>query len=251
MMKKKVFVTLQVLVLAVAGSQFGCVVEPGGGAEDLGEAELAANTPGVKSATALSTVTLCGSGGTACLTGSQAPNGVWQDVMSSTIKTASITDLLVDVSLVTGIYTSTTVKGGTATSPSQAVAMGGVKVRVLLDGQPGSTYPDKGEGITFDQRVQTMSGSLGNVFTACFARGGNTSTGCTLTEQELTLALETTSAQSYGFILPNVGVGTHTVTVQAQVNAQASDSSVAISNAMYGMGTMTVDAARFVNSFTL
>jgi hypothetical protein len=210
-----------------------------------------ASAASAKATAAISTVSACGAGGPACLTTNAVPNGVWQDVMSSTIKTSSITDLFVDVSMVTGLYTSTLVKGNTSGSQSQAIAMGGVKVRVLLDGQPALTYPDRGEGITFDQRVQTLTGNLGMIFTDCFAQGGTTGTGCTLDPIELSLALDTTSAHSFNYILLNVGSGMHTVTVQAQVNTRASGTNggVGISNALYGMGTMSVDAVNLANSF--
>ncbi|UQA54792.1 hypothetical protein [Polyangium aurulentum] len=204
-----------------------------------------------KAAASLSKVTVCGVGGPSCLAGTQVQNGVWQDVMSSSIKTANITDLFIDVSMVTGLYTSTTVKGNNTGTESSAVAMGGVKVRVLLDGQPALTFPDRGDGITFDQRVQTLTAKLGNIFTDCFAQGGNTGTGCTLDPQELSLALDTTSAHSFNYILLNVGPGMHTVTVQAMVNTRASgnDGGTAVANAIYGMGTMTVDAVALTNSF--
>ena len=206
-----------------------------------------------KAAASLSKVTVCGAGGPSCLSGAQVPNGVWQDVMSSSIKTANITDLFIDVSMVTGLYTSTSVKGNSTGTESSAVAMGGVKVRVLLDGQQALTYPDRGDGVTFDQRVQTLTAKLGNIFTDCFAQGGNTGTGCTLDPEQVQLALETTSAQSYGFFLLDVGPGDHKVTVQAMVNARATGSNggVGISNAIYGMGTMTVEAVNMVNGFTL
>jgi hypothetical protein len=100
--------------------------------------------------------------------------------------------------------------------------------------------------------VQTPSANLGNIFTACFANGGSTGTGCTLTPEQITLALDTTSAHSFGFIVPNVGVGTHALKVQAQVNTSASGSNggVAVSNALYGIGSLTVEAVRLVNSFS-
>ncbi|UQA54793.1 hypothetical protein [Polyangium aurulentum] len=247
--------SMKPLSLALALGLSACAGEPEDmdAFEDLGEAELAAGAPSAKAATAISKVTACGSGGTQCLTGAQVPTGVWQDVMSSTIKTSSVQDLFVDVSLVTGLYTSTLVKGNGSGEQSTAMAMGGVKVRVLLDGQPAATYPDRGEGITFDQRIQTLTAKLGNIFTDCFAQGGNTGTGCTLDPEQVSLALETTSAQSYGFFLLDVGPGDHKVTVQAMVNARATGSNggVGISNAIYGMGTMTVEAVNMVNGFTL
>ena len=106
--------------------------------------------------------------------------------------------------------------------------------------------------MTFDQRIQTLTANLGNIFTDCFANGGNTGTGCTLTQEQITLALDTTSAHSYNFILLNIGTGTHTLLIQAQVNTNATGSNggVAISNAMFGLGSVTVESVRLVNSFS-
>lgn len=190
------------------------------------------------------------------------PTGVWHNIMTTSIKTSNVADLFVDTSLVTGLYTSTQVKGNGQGSTSTSTAMGGVQVRAVLDPQfdgggnvVGGTYasPDhQGTGITFDQRIQTLTANLGNIFTDCFANGGNTGTGCTLTQEEITLALETTSAHSFNFILVNVGSGTHTLLIQAQVNTEATGSNggVAISNAMFGLGSVTVESVRFVNSFS-
>jgi hypothetical protein len=190
------------------------------------------------------------------------PTGVWHNIMTTSIKTSNVADLFVDTSLVTGLYTSTQVKGNGNGSTSTASAMGGVEVRVVLDPQfdssgnvVGGTYAypdDQGTGVTFDQRIQTLTANLGNIFTDCFANGGNTGTGCTLTQEQITLALETTSAHSYKFILVNVGTGTHALLIQAQVNtgATGSNGGVSISNAMFGLGSVTVESVRFVNSFS-
>ena len=88
----------------------------------------------------------------------------------------------------------------------------------------------------------TLSANLGSIFTDCFAQGGNPGTGCTLAPSEVTIALDTTSAHSFNFILPNVGSGAHTLVVQAQVNtdATATNGGVAVSNALYGLGSLTV-----------
>jgi hypothetical protein len=206
-----------------------------------------------KATAAINTVTVCANTNSApCTTAGVVPQGVWQDVMKTTIKTSKISDLFIDASLVTGLYTSTSVSGNGSGSTSKATAMGGVKVRVLLDGKPALAYPDStGEGVTFDQRIQTMTGNLGYIFTDCFANGGSTATGCTLTPEQVSIALDTTSAHSFNFIALNVGTGTHTLTVQAQVNTDANGSNggVAISNALYGLGSVTIEAVRLVNSF--
>jgi hypothetical protein len=173
--------------------------------------------------------------------------------MAASITTSSIAGLFVNASMITGLFTSTTVKGNNNGSTSTATAMGGVSVRLLLDGKPGSAYPDTtGAGVTFDERIQTLSANLGNIFTSCFANGGSTGTGCTLTPEQITLALDTTSAHSFNFIMLNVGTGTHEVKVQAQVNTSATgqNGGVAVANALYGLSSLTVESVRLVNSFS-
>ncbi len=216
-----------------------------------------------KATAQITTVTVCANSNNLApcvLAGSQTiPTGVWHNIMSTTIKTSNVADLFVDTSLVTGLYTSTQVKGNGSGSTSTSSAMGGVQVRAVMDPQfdssgnvVGGTYAypdDQGTGVTFDQRIQTLTANLGYIFTDCLATGG---TGCLLTQEQITLALDTTSAHSYNFILVNVGTGTHTLLVQAQVNTNATGSNggVAISNAMFGLGSVTVESVRLVNSFS-
>lgn len=174
----------------------------------------------------------------------------WVNVMTSTIKTSSIADLFVSPSLVTGLYTSTSVKGNATGSTSTAISAGKVEVRVLLDGIAGQAFPDStGAGVTFDARVQTLTANLGYIFTQCIAQG---LTGCVLTPEQISLALDTTSAHSFNFILLNVGTGMHTIHVQARASSASSGTNggVAISDALYGLGSLTVESVRLVNSFS-
>src|SRR5438128_1426265 len=151
-------------------------------------------TPSSKAATAINTISVSSDASFPACTA--ADNGPWVDVMQTTIKTSNVADLFVGVSLVTGLFTSTTVSGNEKGTRSTATAMGGVAVRVLLDGQPGLAYPDQtGCGVTFDQRIQTLTAMLGFIFDSCFAAGGTTGT-CTPTLEEITLILDTTSAHS-------------------------------------------------------
>jgi hypothetical protein len=170
--------------------------------------------------------------------------------MTASIKTSSIADLFVSPSLVTGLYTSTSVKGNGTGGTSQAIAQGKVEVRVLLDEIAGRAYPDTtGSGVTFDARVQTLTANLGFIFTQCIADG---LIGCALTPEQITLALDTTSAHSFNFILLNVGTGIHAVKVQARAASASNGTNggVAISDALYGLGSMTVESVRLVNSFS-
>jgi hypothetical protein len=64
-----------------------------------------------------------------CTTADVVPQGVWQDVMKTTIKTSKIADLFIDASLVTGLYTRST---PTRTAPTVAwpfrmLSMGSVR----------------------------------------------------------------------------------------------------------------------------
>jgi len=220
----------------------------------------AASLPSSKAAAQVNTVTTCGSFASSPCTNTDS-SGRWLPVMSAQIKTSNVADLFAGVSLVTGIYTSTTVKGNTTGATSTAVAEGTVKVRVLLD--PSSlgcqtnctsyqTLPDLSRGVVFDQRIQSLSANLGFIFTGECAVSPTT---CTLTPEEITLVLDTSSAHSFNFLLPNVGVGTHTLVVQAQVSTEntsvfsTTNGGVSISNALFGLGSLTVDAVRLVNSF--
>ena len=246
------------IAAAVAMAAVGCAEQPDqtSTAADFAKptSSSGSTSPSAKAAAAINTVTVCANTSSApCVAANVGPSGVWQDVMSTTIKTSNVTDLFVGVSLVTGLFTSTTVTGNGNGSQSKAVAMGGVSVRLVLDGDATKAFPDTtGAGVTFDERIQTLTANLGNIFTDCFAQGGTTGTGCTLSPEQVTVALDTTSAHAFNFILVNAGSGTHTLTVQAQVNtaATAVNGGVAVANALYGLGSLTVEADRLVNSFS-
>lgn len=241
--------------VACSGYGQGPATDENGFVQSASTSNNTSTNSSAKAVAAINTITVCSStGGAPCIANSATgAEGVWQNVMSASIKTSSVADLFITPSLVTGIYTSTTVTGNNTGSKSTATAMGGIQVRVLVDGVPGSTFPDStGDGVTFDQRIQTLSANLGNVFTSCFANGGTTGTGCTLTPEQITLVLQTTSAHSFGFIALNVGTGTHTVTVQAMLDTSASGTNggLASASALYGLGSLQVDSVRMVNNFS-
>ena len=225
----------------------------------------ASGTPSSKAAAQINTVTTCVNGNTA--QGSSPctntdGSGYWVDVMTTQIKTSNVADLFAGVSLVTGVYTSTSIKGNSTGATSTAVAEGTVRVRVLLDSvrancqdncTPFTTLPDRNAGIVFDQRIQSLTANLGYIFTQQCAGSPTT---CTLTPEQITLVLDTTSAHTFNFVLPNVGTWTHLLTVQAQISTDNtsifsnSNGGVSASNALFGLGSLTVDAVRLVNSFT-
>src|SRR6266478_8363312 len=71
-------------------------------------------------------------------------------------------------------------------------------------------------------------------------------------DSTLQLVLDATSAHTFNFIFPNVGVGTYTVSVEAAVNTSASvgGSGTAIAGAAYGLGSMTSESVRLVHDFS-
>lgn len=185
--------------------------------------------------------------------------------MDATVKVSASESLFVSPSMVTGLYTSTTTKTKTG-STSTATAMGGVYERaVLLDGsgnvvatafpvaactsdmlgcqQIGNNY-----GVTIDSRVQTLTQSLSD----CVVNAGSTTGSCSFTST-IGLVLQTTSAHTFNFIFPNVGVGTYTVEIQMAVNSSAQVSSgggSAVGGAAFGLGSVTVDVVRLVHGFS-
>jgi serine/threonine protein kinase len=62
-----------------------------------------------------------------------------------------------------------------------------------------------------------------------------------------------TSAHSFDFIFPNVGVGTYSVEIQMAVNSDAqvvSGSGSAVGAAAFGLGSVTVEVVRLVHDFS-
>jgi hypothetical protein len=207
-------------------------------------------------------------------------NGMWFTVMNASIKTSTNKTLFVTPSLVTGVYTNTSVKGGSSGTSQTATAVASVAVRVLLDcsncvgvGEPqaiaanftAAGYPDAaGSGIVFDARIQQMTATLGSVITSTCLTNITT-----CTPEQIDLILSTTSAHSFSFIMPEVGSGAHVVTVQARLDAgnvcynnlgsvtTCDGSSVvntamasSVSAAVFGLGSMTVIPVQLAPGFS-
>lgn len=207
-------------------------------------------------------------------------NGQWFTVMNASVKTSTNKSLFVSPSLVTGLYTNTQVKGGSSGTSQTATAVASVAVRVLLDCSncvsvgtaqtpaaifTAAGYPDAaGSGIVFDARIQQMTATLGSVITSTCITDLTT-----CTPEQIDLILSTTSAHSFNFILPTVGSGTHTITVQARLDAgnicynnlgtvtTCDSSSVintslasSVSSAVFGLGSVTVIPVQLAPGFS-
>ena len=168
-------------------------------------------------------------------------------IMTSTIKVSNSQSLFVSPSLVAGLYTQTKTKTSPGTT-STAVAEGGVFLRAVVTNQAtgvvqigwpvaactadilGCHADTSGTfGVTLDTRVQSLTQDISN----CIVTVGTTAGTCTF-DLTTDLMLKTTSAHTFNFIFPNVGVGTYTVEIQAAVNAGAS---------VVGLGTAVGAAA--------
>jgi len=199
-----------------------------------------------KQTASISTVSL-----QSCVISSVDCPGTWTSLVPTlTMQTSNATSLFVNVSTVVGLYTSTKVTGNNTGATSTATATAGVHVRVLLDGTVYA-FPDAtGSGIDFDNRVQTLTANLGNIFTSACAPGSTTT--CTLTPEQITLILNTSSAHDFNFVLLNVGSGSHTIDIQvlADAHSTADTGGVAIAGAAYGPASVTIEAVRLVHGFS-
>jgi hypothetical protein len=187
-------------------------------------------------------------------------------IMSSTIKVSNSQSLFVSPSLVTGLYTQTKTNTRTGTT-STAVGQGGVYLRAIVTNQStgakqigypvaaclpgilGCQQASNGDfGVTVDSRIQTLTQAISDCIVTI---DGLTAGTCDFTST-IDLILSTTSAHTFNFIFPSVGVGVYTVEIQAAVNSGASVSGfggTATGAAAYGLGSLTVESVRLVHDF--
>lgn len=182
------------------------------------------------------------------------PTHSWDKVLSTTIKTANQKDLIVGVSMETGITTDTLVKSKGGTSDT-SVAAGTVKVRVLVDRDgngvldPETEMAAPGE-VTFDMREQTLMAKLGGIPDCTDVNGDGIYqiSECTLTEEEIQLILKTMAAHHFNFIVANLPPGEHAVEVQAEITTNTSQQTgSANARAWIGLGSLTVEEVRGVS----
>jgi hypothetical protein len=190
-----------------------------------------------------------------------AQNSGLVSFMTTALANSQAASFLVNASLVTGLLTNTTVtaNGGSKSSGS---ASGSVEVGVIIDGNfdsnglfidgGGHAYPGL---LSFDTRTQTLSAILGQALNGCTIVNGIVQC-TTLTPEQIQLVLDTTSAHSFEFILPNVGVAPssapHRVDIVARVSSSTLSSGLgsALASACYGAGSMVVDAVRLGHGFS-
>lgn len=209
----------------------------------------------------------------------------WFEVLSTNIKTANKKDLFISPSLECMLVTETSVKGNKATAGTATSDISSAESRVLVrvgvdgdddglrpddivDGTDRLAYPqggtlldlnngggitDRGDGVTYCQRSQELEALLGSVLENCVESNGIPgfqSEECTETEEELRLLLNSTTANTFNFVLPDVSSGMHNVVVEATIALATTDSTKgappAKAKAGIGSGSVIVEEVRLV-----
>ncbi len=188
----------------------------------------------------------------------------WTTILTQNIKTPNKKDLIIDVSLETGLYTLTLVKskrndeGDPDWDSSTAHAR--IMVRVGVDGnyatvpageaqEAGVAFP---RAVTFNEREQTLSAKFMGIFTGdCLIvdpdTGEVTIDYACLEPEELELILSTISANSFNFVVADLTPGNHVITVEARIitNGEAEEGEYE-ARAMVGQGCVVIELVRMV-----
>ena len=216
-------ISLTVLVIVLAGLAFG-------------GAAAQSSQPSSKVTAAVSTITIL-----------QPAEGEtdWTTILSNNLKTPNQKDLFVDVSLECGLYTDTLVKSAGGTKDT-AKAEAGVYVQVLVDDVP--MYPGE---VVFCRRTQTLTALFGGILNCTDTNGDGVITvdECKLTPEELELVLDTMNANSFNFVLDDLGPGVHTVALQARISTkEEAGAGMADAKATIGKGSVTVESVRMIKN---
>jgi len=188
--------------------------------------------------------------------------GNWKTILTQNIKTPNQKDLIVDVSLETGLYTRTLVKSKrkAADDPDwdTSTAHAKIDVRVGVDGNYATVGPGVGQeagvafprAVTFNEREQTLSAKFMGIFTGeCLEVDNDTVTinyTC-LEPEELDLILNTTSANSFNFVVADLTPGNHNITVEAKIIANgAAEEGHYEAMALVGQGSVVIELVRMV-----
>jgi hypothetical protein len=173
----------------------------------------------------------------------------WQTVLEQNLKMANNHDLLINAGFEVGLYTETTVNSKNMVSDT-STATANVKVRVLVDGVAAAP----GE-VVFGKRTQTLSATLEGAIAGCLSIITNSAGGLqivldpTCVQPEIiTLILDTVSANSFSFAVPNLSSGWHNIKVQAALDFEGSAQNGSFkATALLGKGSMSAESVRLAN----
>ena len=153
------------------------------------------------------------------------------NILTQTIKTPNQKDLLIDVSLQSGLYTETNVKSKGGNKDTSA-AVAAVLLRVEVD--DAVAYPGM---IIFNARAQVLSATLQGIL----------ADGVVDDYEEIGLIIGTLSVNSFNFIVADLDAGVHTVEVSALlVTFAASQAGSAKAKAVIGLGSVTIEEVRMI-----
>lgn len=205
--------------------------------------------------------------GSAAITGltmieATAETHSWDPVLSTYIKVPQQKELIFDVALQCGLFTSTHVKskGGKSDTSTATVSIDvHVKLEPVIDfssdgtpilGTPFYAHPGgEYEGVTYAKRTQDLMAKFGGIYTCEDINGDGMITldECDVTEEELRLILETLNANAFNFVAPNLDQGDYKVTVEAEIKTDTqAQAGSADAWGLVGMGSMVVDESRFI-----
>lgn len=167
--------------------------------------------------------------------------GAWTDLFTTTIKTANAKDLFIDASFECGLWTKTLVRSKEMTADT-ANATSNIKVRVLVDG----VEADPGE-VVFAKRAQELSATLQGQLELVTDPVTGEITLEVVDFEEISLLLDTMSANSFNFVLADVASGVHEIQVQAAIDLGASvQEGQAEAKAMIGKGSVIIESVRMI-----
>ena len=179
-------------------------------------------------------------------------------VMRTSIKVPNDKGLAFDVALQSGINTYTQVrsKGG---DKDTAQATGRISVRVKLTDEDGVvTYAAPGEGnvpengVTYSYRLQELSATFQGLIEGCIDIEGHIiiGDGSCLEPEEVSLLLETLTANAFNFYYGPTDSGVYEIEVQAKAHATAelfdTQLGAAKGEAFVGLGSMLVETIRLI-----
>lgn len=164
-----------------------------------------------------------------------------KEIMSTTLKVpGNKKSLLIGVSLQSGILTQRGRRGVTE-------ACAGVEVLVKIDGQPVAPGT-----VVFNARCQRQTLTEQGILDHCIDTipEGETEpdgvidpeTECTFSDDDIDNLLDSTSANHFNFIAPDVGTGDHTISVEATVKASSKVRGKA--SALINVGTLSVEVVK-------
>lgn len=195
------------------------------------------------------------------------PNGGEKAILNTKIKTSNKKELLIGVSLQTGLHTKTKLIRFRDTlldailSGKTATADASIEIRVLVDGEEAAPGP-----VVFDQRKQELSALLGEA-EVCEDTGNFTDEDpsndgqqddvitvdeeCEVTDEEIGLMLKTMAAHHFNFVMSDVASGMHEVSVMAKIVSSTGgdgvDYSDAEADALIKVGMLTVQSVHAAN----